>query len=72
MDPLYQFLNRVRTLYCIDAHELEAAGLALSADQWRAFRTNPTGFLVQADDETARKVWSIIEAREARRAARAA
>jgi len=69
-DELHQFLNRIRILHCVDGHEiadaLGAAGLELTAENWRKFRAHPAEFMVQADDPTQRVLWSIIERRERR------
>ena len=47
----------------IDRHELELAGLRLDDDRWMRFRYHPHEFLIRADDETARIIWSIVRKR---------
>lgn len=62
-----EFHNRLRIMLGIDAHEFALVGLTL--EQWRRFDADPFRFFIRADDETAAVVWSIIEARETKRAA---
>lgn len=72
-----RFLNRIRILYNIDAHEIdgamEAAGCRiLTSEDWQAFRDNPVRFLIRADGPTQRALWSIVQRRDSpRRAAEA-
>lgn len=71
MDEMRQFLNRVRILYCVDSGEIfeamQSTALSSMTDaQWRRFRTDPVGFMVQADDGTQHALWSIIERRESK------
>ncbi len=65
------FLNRIRTLHCIDGYEIDSAlqstGLVMDAVRWRHFRNAPAEFMIQADGPTQRALWSIIERREARK-----
>lgn len=60
------FHNRLRILASIDLAEFRAAGLHSFA--WGLLVKDPRDFFVRTDTETARKVWSIIRARESRSA----
>jgi hypothetical protein len=61
---LHLFLNRVRTLHCLDFFDLIQAGcLERNDPRWGAFRSDPVGFLLRVDDETAEKIWAICEKR---------
>lgn len=61
---LHQFLNRVRTLHCLDFHDLVEGGAFTRDDErWGAFRSNPAEFMIRADDETAAKIWAVAEKR---------
>ena len=68
---LSQFHHRIRILHCLDADELERAGVfdaythRETAEVWRSFRDNPCQFFIRADDETARRLWALVEKREA-------
>ncbi|WP_420104528.1 hypothetical protein [Bosea sp. (in: a-proteobacteria)] len=66
-DDAARFHNRLRILLNIEPHEFDAAGLTL--DQWRDFDADPYRFFIRAGDATAARIWSIVEKREARRAA---
>jgi hypothetical protein len=69
---LREFHNGLRILRGIDRWELEEAGVVgepfnLPDDlRWIAFRDDPYGFFIRADDDTAAKLWSIIERRTKR------
>lgn len=52
-----QFHNAIRVLWNIDRPDW------MAADQWFAFNNDPHRFFVKADDETARKLWALIEPR---------
>lgn len=63
-----EFRNALCILTSIDAHELVEAGVLGRpglgrAGMWNDFLANPYRFLLRADDETAAKIWSIIERR---------
>ena len=66
MLSLSKFHNALRILRGIDLAELEAAGLRLPDHIWVQFRDDPYRFFIRADDETAQKIWSIIEQRSKR------
>ena len=63
---LRDFHNRLRVLNGIDLWELENAGLSISPESWAAFVANPWRWFIRADDETAEKVWAVIEQRAGR------
>jgi hypothetical protein len=56
---LRRFHNSLRILRNIDQHET-----GFTAGQWFAFNADPYGFFIRADDETAEKLWRLIEARQ--------
>ncbi len=60
-----QFLNAIKILHSIDLDEMIEAGAIQRGDgmAWQAFRSNPSRFLMCADDPTADAIWSIIEQR---------
>lgn len=59
-----QFANRLRILRSIDLHELTEVGFPET--RWNAFVVDPYNFLIRADDDTAAKLWAIIEKRMTR------
>lgn len=58
-DALVQFHNRMRVLMSIDSHELG------DPNWWPRFRDDPHRFFIRCDDETAEKIWAVIEQRTA-------
>jgi hypothetical protein len=70
-DEAARFHNRLRILMGIDRHELVEAGAIKAEDgrSWDRFATDPYRFFIRADDPTATAIWSIVEAREAKRQA---
>lgn len=68
---LREFHNALRVLLNIDRDELERAGIIGHADHnaWGTFKRDPYRFLIRADDETAEKLWRLIEARQPKPAA---
>lgn len=66
--PRAAFLNRVRSLFNIDADELPK----LDRDEWRSFRDDPVRFFMRADDWQAAAIWREVEKRQARREGRSA
>lgn len=64
---LARFLNALRILRSIDRWELDEAKAVtpnLSDKFWVSFRDNPYDFMMRCDDETAAKLWALIEARQ--------
>jgi hypothetical protein len=57
---LPQFHNRLRSLHCIEPHDVGG----LTDAQARDFITNPPRFLMRCDDATAERIWRAIEARQ--------
>jgi hypothetical protein len=59
------FHNRLRIMIGIDRHELEAAGVIAQGDHnaWGTFHRDPYRWLIRCDDETAKKLWAVIERR---------
>jgi hypothetical protein len=59
--PLHyeEFLNALKILRAIDEHEFDGFEI-----DYAAFRDDPYYFLMKADDETANKIWEIIEGRQ--------
>jgi hypothetical protein len=55
----HEFLNRVRSLHCIEGYELP-----LSHENQDAFLSNPVRFFMRCDDETADVIWNAVEARQ--------
>lgn len=64
-----QFHNGLRLLTAIDMDELESAGLIERADwnAWAIFRRDPFRWMIRADDQSARKLFAIVAAKEGRR-----
>jgi len=54
------FLNRIRSLYCIDYGRLPE----LTAEQWERFQQNPPRYLIGADDKQAAAIWREVERRQ--------
>lgn len=63
---LRDFHNGIRVLFNIDAHDFTEAGLEMR--HWPTFRDDPVGFFLRADDETADKLFAIVEKRTRPRA----
>ncbi|MDH3376200.1 MAG: hypothetical protein OEQ39_04430 [Gammaproteobacteria bacterium] len=55
-----QFHNALRILRSIDRHEIP---LILNEHDWQDFRNKPHEWFIQAADNKARAVWTVIEAR---------
>ncbi|MDF2809370.1 MAG: lexA [Microvirga sp.] len=66
---LDDFHNRLRIMVGIDMHELVEAGAIAANDRnaWESFRLDPYRFFIRADDDTAAKIWSVIERRANKR-----
>lgn len=62
---LRDFHNGLRIMISIDRDELENADVLARNDHnaWAAFQRDPYRWMIRADDETAGKLWSIIERR---------
>jgi hypothetical protein len=63
-----EFHNALRILWSIDLFELQGVGLWVDPDplamkRWESFRDNPYDFFIRCDDETADKIWAIIQRR---------
>lgn len=54
------FLNRLRSLFNIDADQLPE----LSPEQMAEFLVNPPRFLMRCDDATAAAIWREVEKRQ--------
>lgn len=65
---LHEFLNVAKVLNSIDRPELREAQVPTFDDDriWKAFRQNPIGVLIRADDETADAIWGVVERRISR------
>lgn len=63
---LAEFHNGLRILASIDMHELEDCGAIAHGDQssWLMFRENPWRWFIRVGDDTAERVWSIIQRRQ--------
>ncbi len=61
-----EFHNALRIMRGIDAHELETAGIIKAGDHnaWGTFTRNPYTWFIRADDDTARKLFALIESRQ--------
>jgi hypothetical protein len=75
-DDAARFHNRLRILLNIEEHELITVGAGVDpitfrvrADFMEQFMANPFRTFIRADDATAAAIWSIVEAREAKRSA---
>lgn len=60
----HDFLNRLRSLHCIEPDDLSLTRL-----QATQFASNPVRFFIRADDPTAAAIWAAIEARQTKRVA---
>ena len=56
-----EFRNRLCILRSIDEDELRSAGIKLSDKDWLSFCLDPFRFFLKMDDETAEKLWRLIE-----------
>lgn len=65
MMRLPEFLERLRGLFGVDRDQLVDAGVIRRGDvaAWRAFRADPPGWLMRADDERQRRLWAVLEGR---------
>jgi hypothetical protein len=60
--------NALRILWSIDLFELQEMGLwvdpdSLAMKRWESFQDNPYEFFIRCDDETADRIWSVIQRR---------
>jgi hypothetical protein len=60
---LHQFNNANKVLTSIDHHEVPF----LDGPAWQRFSSQPARFLMRADDETAARIWEVVERRSQRR-----
>lgn len=58
-----EFRNRLCILRSIDEDELRSAGIKLTDKDWLSFCLDPFRFFLKMDDETADKLWRVIERR---------
>lgn len=60
------FHNALRIMHSLDRTELVRGGVIAADDGsgWHRFRSNPATFMVKADDETAARLWRLIEGRQ--------
>jgi hypothetical protein len=60
-----EFRNRLCILRSIDRHELVGAGILDAYDEpmWVVFAKDPARWFLLRDDETAEKLWQLIERR---------
>ncbi len=64
------FHNALRIMRCIDSHELENAGIVeIGSRDGLLFLRNPYLWFISTDDETARKLFALIERRQPVRSA---
>ena len=65
MMRMADFHNMLRIMVSLDLPDLTAAGVIARNDlkAWNSFRTDPFRWFIRADDETARKLWTVIERR---------
>lgn len=61
-----EFHNGLRILLNIDRPELEAAGVIKVNDHnaWGTFTRDPFRWFIRADDETAAKLWAIVQRKQ--------
>jgi hypothetical protein len=66
MMRMADFHNLLRILVSLDWDDLSAAGIIARDDvkAWNSFRNDPFRWFIRADDETARKLWTLIEHRQ--------
>ena len=64
---LREFHNGMRILLNIESFDLAMANI--DRDAQKQFLEDPLRFFIRCDDETADKLWAIIERRNAKRAA---
>ena len=55
---MMEFLNRLRILRSIDAHEVPEVG------SWPTFRADPYGYLIRCPPAEAAHIWAAIRKRE--------
>lgn len=75
-----RFLNALRIIKALDLPELQTAGVFVRAtkaaktaedwDHWESFRDDPLRYLTYCDDAVARKIWTVVEARQPKEIAR--
>ncbi len=59
----HAFENRLKILRGIDMHELRDGGFPLEPSQFRRFRDDPYAWMLRLDDESAEKLWRVVEGR---------
>ena len=63
MMRLAEFHNALRILINLDRDDLEGAGIIKRGDHnsWGTFHRDPFRWFIRTDDETARKLFTLIE-----------
>ena len=56
----HKFQNQIRSLFCIEGFEIEG----LSKEKQQSFVRDPVAFFIRCDDETAEKIWTIVQSRQ--------
>jgi hypothetical protein len=56
----HEFMNRLRSLYNIDAHQLPD----LEEADWSAFARDPARYFIRCSDTTAADIWREVEKRQ--------
>ncbi len=56
-----EFLQALKALHFVDRHDIEAElHHAMSGEDWQAFRSNPSRYLMRAEPFMARAIWSVV------------
>ena len=65
MIRMAEFHNMLRIMVNLDRPDLEAAGIIPRGDHnaWGSFRRDPFRWFIRADDQTARKLFTLIQNR---------
>lgn len=68
---LEEFHNGLRILLNLDFDDLVRAGVfdEHRVDEWEKFRLDPFRTFIRADEETAERIWELIQARQQHRRA---
>ena len=63
-----RFINRLKILRFIEQDDLRRVGVNLDGPAWQRFSSNPSAFLVKADDVTQEAIFRLIQLQESRNA----
>ena len=59
--PVAQFVTALKCLRFIEREDLIRAGIKMDATRWQTFKSNPSLWLIRANDADAAALWGVIQ-----------